>query len=91
MYTTKGIIVNIITVSRAVVVIPIFFIDNFYFLFIVTVWAGFSDFLDGYLARKWQETSAFGVRLDQYADKTATLFLLAFFLKNQQLDGLLYH
>jgi len=31
--------------------------------------AGFTDWLDGYLARKWQQTSPFGAFLDPVADK----------------------
>ncbi len=45
-------------------------------LFIV---AAVTDWLDGYLARRWQQTSAFGAFLDPVADKlmiTAALVLL---------------
>lgn len=42
--------------------------------------AGFTDWLDGYLARKWQQTSPFGAFLDPVADKllvsTALLLLV---------------
>ncbi len=69
-------------------VIPIFFIANLHYLFVVTLWAGFSDFLDGFLARKWQVITAFGIKLDQYADKIASFLLLLFFLNNQQLSYL---
>ncbi|MEM9388099.1 MAG: CDP-diacylglycerol--glycerol-3-phosphate 3-phosphatidyltransferase [Pseudomonadota bacterium] len=35
----------------------------------VFVLAGLTDWLDGYLARRWQQTSAFGAFLDPVADK----------------------
>lgn len=41
--------------------------------------AGFTDWLDGYLARRWRQTSAFGAFLDPVADKlivAAALILL---------------
>jgi phosphatidylglycerophosphate synthase len=81
------IIINSITLSRVVVVIPIFFFTNLNYLIIVTVWAGLSDFADGFLARKWQVTTVLGAKLDQYADKIASLLLLFFFLQNQQLSN----
>ena len=46
---------------------------------LVFVLAGFTDWLDGYLARRLQLTSAFGAFLDPVADKlmvAVTLFLL---------------
>ena len=80
------ILVNSITLSRVVVIIPIFFCTNLNYLITVTVWAGLSDFIDGFLARKWQVTTAFGVKLDQYVDKISSLYLLVFFLNSQQLS-----
>lgn len=35
--------------------------------------ASFTDWLDGYLARKWKQTSAFGALIDPIADKILTL------------------
>ena len=66
---------NILTVFR-IVLIP-FFVLCFYlpmawghllaaFLFAV---AGFTDWLDGYLARRWQQSTPFGAFLDPVADK----------------------
>lgn len=76
---------TILTLLR-IVLIP-FFIVAFY---LPTAWgreaaaalfvlAAFTDWLDGYLARKWNQTSPFGAFLDPVADKlmvAAALLLL---------------
>ena len=43
---------------------------------ILFVGAAFTDYLDGYLARKWNQQSAFGTMLDPIADKA--MVILAF-------------
>ncbi len=88
MKKSQIILINCVTLSRVVALIPVFFITNLDYLFVVAVWAGLSDFLDGFLARKWGLTTNFGVKLDQYADKIASLLLLLFFIQNQQLSWL---
>jgi CDP-diacylglycerol--glycerol-3-phosphate 3-phosphatidyltransferase len=40
--------------------------------------AAITDWLDGYLARKWKVTSPFGQKVDQEADKVLVLALLIF-------------
>ena len=48
---------------------------------IVFVVAAWTDWLDGYLARRWNETSAFGAFLDPVADKlmvAAALIILVY-------------
>jgi cardiolipin synthase len=72
---------NILTISR-IVIIPIFII-SFYFgqdykilsavLFII---ASITDFLDGYLSRKWGTESKLGALLDPTADKMIVLVAL---------------
>jgi cardiolipin synthase (CMP-forming) len=39
------------------------------FVTVIFAIAAFTDWLDGYLARRWQQTSAFGAFLDPVADK----------------------
>ncbi|AFJ02240.1 CDP-diacylglycerol--glycerol-3-phosphate 3-phosphatidyltransferase [Methylophaga frappieri] len=47
----------------------------------VFIFAAITDWLDGYLARRWQQTSAFGAFIDPVADKlivVVTLLLILF-------------
>lgn len=78
---------NILTLSR-IVVIPLIFLSIYVqtfawamFAAILFVAASITDYLDGYLARAWNETSAFGRLLDPIADKllvaTALVVILA--------------
>jgi CDP-diacylglycerol--glycerol-3-phosphate 3-phosphatidyltransferase len=66
---------NILTLLR-IALIPVFVL--FFYLplesshiitTIIFALAAWTDWLDGYLARKWKETSAFGAFLDPVADK----------------------
>ncbi len=82
---------NILTLSR-IAVIPLIFVSAFQFppfntffwsMFaaILFVAASITDYFDGYLARAWNQTSAFGRLLDPIADKllvgTALVVILA--------------
>ena len=78
---------NILTISR-IAVIPLIFISIYVSTFawamfaaILFVAASITDYFDGYLARAWNETSAFGRLLDPIADKllvaTALVVILA--------------
>ena len=71
----KSSIPNFLTYGR-ILAIP-FLIVVFYLPFewaplaatLIFMVAGFTDWLDGYLARRWNQTSAFGAFLDPVADK----------------------
>ena len=56
---------------------------------LVFVIAGFTDWLDGYLARRWNETSAFGAFLDPVADKLVVAAALIMLVQLGRLDAIL--
>ncbi|HMV45371.1 MAG TPA: CDP-alcohol phosphatidyltransferase family protein [Leptospiraceae bacterium] len=71
---------NLLTLSRILLILPsIYFIEKVD-LILSVVFIGFlliTDFLDGFLARKLNQTSSLGAVLDPIADK---LVVIAFFL-----------
>ena len=56
---------------------------------LVFVIAGITDWLDGYLARRWNETSAFGAFLDPVADKLVVAAALIMLVQLGRLDAIL--
>jgi len=75
---------NLITIMRLLLVIPIsvlIYQGNDLYALVLFIFAGLSDALDGYLARKYSWTSEFGQFADPLADKfliIATLLALGF-------------
>lgn len=65
----KAVAINLLTISRIVLVLIGFLYPTNVCFFIISVWAAASDFLDGFLARRWQLSSKLGGQLDQIADK----------------------
>ena len=70
---------NILSISRILLLVPIiFFFEIGWFLFstFVFIIAAITDFLDGYFARKNNQTSDIGALLDLLADKLFVSILL---------------
>ncbi len=65
-------IINGLTISRIFLGLPIIISlengNNEIFIFLIII-GGLTDFLDGYLARKYDHKSVFGAKLDPLADK----------------------
>ena len=55
---------------------------------LVFVVASVTDWLDGYLARRWNETSAFGAFLDPVADKLVVAAALIMLVQLGRLDAI---
>lgn len=73
---------NLLTTIRLLLVpiFPIVYFSNLenahYFALIIFLIAGFTDFLDGYIARKYDVVSNFGTAFDPLADKLMLLIAL---------------
>ena len=72
-------LINILTFSRILIAMMIFsllMLNNFYFIaFLLFITAGLTDYLDGFLARKFNASSELGEILDPIADKILIVFL----------------
>ena len=80
---------NLITGSR---IILTFFLNgliwfnsqtSFSLIFFLAVVIGITDWLDGYIARKWEIVSPLGGDLDKFADKLYACSLFAYFIKRE--------
>ena len=71
LFTWRSLI-NGLTISRILIGLPIIFAlqsgNNEIFILLILI-GGLTDFLDGYLARKYNYESVFGAKLDPLADK----------------------
>ena len=81
---------NKITMLR-VILVPVFMVLAYSGLltaaFIVYVIACLSDFVDGYIARHYNQTSEFGKFADPLADKMLVVAALCFFADKGQMPG----
>ena len=71
---------NLMTCIRIILIIPfliMFFNGNYISSFTVLMFSGGTDFLDGFIARTFKQTSQLGKYLDPLADKL-TLFAVGF-------------
>lgn len=64
-------------------------LDKGLFSTIIFIGAGITDWLDGFLARRWNETSAFGAFLDPVADKLMVASALLVLVEFRELNALL--
>ena len=72
--------INLLTLSRIFLAAVIFLLltrpEGYFLAFILFFVAGVTDYLDGYLARKYDLTSEIGEILDPIADKILIVFVL---------------
>ncbi len=72
---------NAITVTRLVVFMPLFVLlvlvwhDNFWALIVLVV-LGSTDWLDGFLARRWNQVTRFGTVVDPIADRASQVVVI---------------
>ena len=73
-------LINFLTISRIILAVVIFILlslpDKYFYALTLFIFAGISDYFDGYLARKYSMTSDIGEILDPIADKILISFVL---------------
>ncbi len=84
MTLTLPLLLTLMRVAAIPVVLALFYVDWPYARQMATVLyalAGFTDWLDGWLARRWNQTSKFGAFLDPVADKLLVAVCLVMLLR----------
>ncbi len=81
---SKLVVINVLTISRVGLVLYGFLYPSDLFFFFISIWASMSDFLDGFLARRFNLITKFGEQLDQISDKVFH-FGMFFILLNSKL------
>lgn len=80
----KKYIPNTLTISRIIltpIIMATFISNNLLLTLILTIYSLTTDFLDGFLSRKWNVTSKLGALLDQIADKVLGISALIISIK----------
>lgn len=88
---------NLLTISRILmlpVIILLFLMENtwgetaMWWAFWIYVIASVTDYLDGWIARKWNQTSPIGTFLDPISDKIFIATILILFAGMNRIDGI---
>lgn len=93
---TKAYIPNLLCALRITLIIPLWLAwsmlhthEAYRAVFILFSVAALTDWLDGFLARKWQVQSTLGAMLDQIADKLLMISVLMMLLHDQVISATL--
>lgn len=86
----KQTFVMLITILRIIGIPFLFIINNQYVLFLYAAFLFITDFIDGFLARKWKVTSTIGAVMDLIADKALVLVILLSATINKQVPVVLF-
>lgn len=97
MTLIKNNLANILTLARLLllpVIVALFYLEQSWggwaawLCFLLYIVAAITDWLDGYIARKYNQISAFGTFLDPISDKIFVGVLLVLLVQFGRLDGL---